>query len=80
MAWAVKRRKNRARIVSAVLFGLGGLRLLAGLLNSVGVYTISWDLSWLAGYLRWATATRPTGRQASACPHCRPPLRRPLIG
>jgi hypothetical protein len=49
MAWAVRRRKNWARIVSTVLFGLGGLRLLVGLLTPAGVYTISWDVSWLAG-------------------------------
>ena len=49
MALAVRRRKNWARIVSTVLFGLGGLRLLAGLLTPASVYTISWDLSWLVG-------------------------------
>ena len=50
MAWAVKRGRNWARIVSAVLFGLGALRLLAGLAsNPVSVVTLTWALSWLAG-------------------------------
>jgi len=34
MAWAVRRGRNWARIVSAVLFGLGALRLLAGLASN----------------------------------------------
>lgn len=50
MAWKVRRGRNWARIVSAVLFGLGALRLLAGLVSSPGgVVTVSWALSWLAG-------------------------------
>jgi hypothetical protein len=50
LAWAVRRGRPWARIVSTVLFGLGGLRLLAGLLtNPTSVVTICWALSWLAG-------------------------------
>src|SRR5258708_18125230 len=50
MAWAIKRGRNWARVVSAVLFGLGTLRLLGGLVMSpASVITISWALSWLAG-------------------------------
>jgi hypothetical protein len=50
MAWAVRRRKNWARIVSAVLFGLGALRLLTGLAsNPASVVTLTWALSWVAG-------------------------------
>ena len=49
-AWAVRRGRNWARIVSAALFGLGALRLLAGLAsNPVSVVTLTWVLSWLAG-------------------------------
>jgi asparagine N-glycosylation enzyme membrane subunit Stt3 len=50
MAWAIRRGKNWARAVSAVLLGLGALRLLGGLVGSpASVVTISWALSWLAG-------------------------------
>jgi hypothetical protein len=50
MARAVKRGKHWARVVSAVLFGLGTLRLLASLvLSPASVVTISWGLSWAAG-------------------------------
>src|SRR5260221_11313828 len=50
MAWAVKRGRNWARIVSAGLFGLGALRPLAGLAsNPVSVRTLTWGLSWLPG-------------------------------
>src|SRR6266568_2842719 len=34
MAWAIKRGKNWARVVSAILLGLGALRLLEGLVVS----------------------------------------------
>lgn len=52
LAWAIRRGRNWARIVSTVLFGLGGLRLLAGLLASpTSVVTICWALSWLAGLI-----------------------------
>ncbi len=50
MAWAIKRGKNWARVVSAILLGLGALRLLEGLVVSpASVVTISWALSWIAG-------------------------------
>jgi len=50
MAWKVRRGRNWARIVSAVLFGLGALLLLARLVGSpASVVTVSWALSWLAG-------------------------------
>lgn len=50
MAWAVRRGRNWARIVSVVLFGLGALRLLAGLAtNPASIVTLTWMLSWLAG-------------------------------
>jgi len=50
MAWKVGRGRNWARIVSTVLFCLGTVRLLAGLISSpASVDTVSWALSWLAG-------------------------------
>jgi asparagine N-glycosylation enzyme membrane subunit Stt3 len=50
MAWKVRRGRNWARIVSAVLFGLDALLLLARLVsNPASVVTLSWALSWLAG-------------------------------
>jgi len=50
MAWKVRRGRNWARIVSAVLFGLGTVRLVTGLISSpASVDTVSWALSWLAG-------------------------------
>jgi hypothetical protein len=50
MAWKVRSGRNWARIVSTVLFGLGTVRLLAGLISSpASVDTVSWALSWLAG-------------------------------
>ena len=50
MAWKVRRGRNWARIVSAVLFGLNALLLLARLVASPArVVTVSWALSWLAG-------------------------------
>ncbi len=45
MAWAVRRGKNWARVVSTVLLGLGVVRLF----GPVGVYEVTWALSWLAG-------------------------------
>jgi hypothetical protein len=50
MAWAVKRGRKWARVVSAVLFGLSTLELLGELaVIPASVATISWGLSWLAG-------------------------------
>ena len=50
MAWAVRRGRNWARIISAVLVGVGALRLLGGLVSSpASIVTLSWALSWLAG-------------------------------
>ncbi|HKR70779.1 MAG TPA: hypothetical protein VJT16_18225 [Streptosporangiaceae bacterium] len=50
MAWAIKRAKNWARIVSAVLLGIGAFGLVGRLvLMPVTVVTLSWALCWLAG-------------------------------
>jgi hypothetical protein len=50
MVWAIKRGKNWARILSAVLLGVGAFGLLDRLvLMPVSVVTLSWALSWLAG-------------------------------
>ena len=50
MAGAVRRGRNWARILSAVLVGVGALRLLGGLVSSpTSIVTLSWALSWLAG-------------------------------
>lgn len=50
MAWAVKRGRNWARAVSAVLLGLGADLLSGMVVSQAGVVMISsWALSWLAG-------------------------------
>src|SRR5260221_14182686 len=50
MAWAVRRGRNWARIVSAGLFGLGARRLLAGVASYPGcAVELSWAASWVPG-------------------------------
>jgi hypothetical protein len=50
MAWEVRRGRNWARILSAVLLGVGAFGLLDRLVFFlVSVVTLSWALSWLAG-------------------------------
>lgn len=50
MAWAIKRGRNWARILSCVLFGFGVLRMLLGFISSAAsVGTICWTLSVIAG-------------------------------
>ncbi len=50
MAWAVRRGKHWARVVSAVLLAVGTLRMLVALVVSpLNPVSIAWTLSWLAG-------------------------------
>lgn len=71
MAWAIKRGRNWARVVSAVLFGLGVLRMLPSLIVSpFQPDTIGWTLSVVAGLVAIIMLFQP----AASTFFSRPPM------